>query len=148
MPNESRANFFEQPSDPGSLITVGRDFLNSYESNGFSPATLERYCTHIKHFICWCSQIEIFQASEINETVIQQYQFYLDSPDPITKKPLAERTCYRRLVAISHFLTWLSIKHYIPVNPLAKPVKLKAYWKLSSPRLNPFLPSLRIISTG
>ncbi len=113
-------SFWEQPPVcPDALVSLASQYLQTMPLAGASPKTIQDRQQHLRYFITWCQQREIFGASQVSKTAIERYQNYLYRlVSPRTRQPLAAQTRKHLLISVSKFFDWLTQHHYLPYTPV------------------------------
>ena len=134
MPRKKRA---PKPLGPfrfegqGELARAAGEFLDWCRVRGYSEMTLSGWKLHLRSFLRWCHERQLFEPFEITRPLLERYQRHLYLYRKADGEPLGQRSQMVQLWTLRSFFRWLTRQGRVVHNPASE---------LQMPRLERRLP--------
>jgi integrase/recombinase XerD len=116
---------------PGELARAAGEFLDWCRVRGYSEMTLSGWKLHLRYFLAWCHERQLFEPFEITRPILERYQRHLYLYRKRDGEPLGQKSQMVQLWTLRSFFRWLVRQGRLVNNPASE---------LHMPRLERRLP--------
>jgi integrase/recombinase XerD len=107
-------------SDPQSLGTLLRKYLEALQLRNYSAETIKKRRLQLNAFVLWCELRSLTRMGQITRTELERYQRQLPHEVDRTGKPRSIHNQHERLMSVRSWFKWLARKRFLLHNPASE----------------------------